>query len=191
MSAYDPPSRGRGRTAAAVLLAVAVLAVLGGVFGYVLGTKANEPKATGNGAPTRAPTSTRTTAQPTKTAAAGTPCPDFMQEAAAKRGASRPLTLRLYVATARSEVWVCAAASGGLWYQGHAIKNAKYPDETPVEGANGLLLSGVNGINQNRYQAVHEDQGGRTTYTVSRTELVIDRNGNKSTEKVVTSSPPP
>jgi hypothetical protein len=190
MSAYDPPSRGGGRTAAAVLLAVAVLAVLGGVFGYVLGTKANEAKATTSGSPTPAASRPRTTAQPTKSAG-GIPCPDFMQEAAAKRGAPRPLTLRLYIATEKSEVWVCAAANGALWYQGHAIRKGKFPDETPVEGENGLLLRNVNGIDQNRYQAVNEDQGGRTTYTVSRTELIIDRNGNKSTEKVVNSSPPP
>jgi hypothetical protein len=189
MSAYDAPQRSSaGRTATAVLLAVAVLAVLGSVLGYVLGSKANDAKANAKAseAPTGGPATVESPAAP-KSAAAG--CPDFMQQAAGQRGASLPLTLRLHVVTdKKSEVWVCVAGDGKLWYQGHAIRTAKYPDEVPVEGVNGLLLDRVNGIDQNRYLAINSDQNGETRYTVSTVELIVDRNGKKSTEKVVATS---
>ena len=36
-----------------------------------------------------------------------------------------------------------------------------------------------------RYVAVNQDQNGTTTYTVSKDQLVIERNGKKSTEQAV------
>jgi hypothetical protein len=175
-SDFDEPQRGgSGRTVAAVLLALAVLAVLGGVFGYLLGNQAKQDgTANGNGTPGS-----------TESSPTGDPCPSFIQTAARAKGAKLPLTLRLYMRTKYSEVWICAAADRKLWYQGHSIKQAPFPTELPVPGVNGLLLGGVNGIDQGRYVAVNQDQNGTTTYTVSKDELVIDRNGKKSTEPAV------
>ncbi len=192
MSEYDPPERGgAGRTAVAVFLAVAVLAVIGSLFGYLLGSRANEATASAGGTSgptTRASTGNTTPSESSKSPA--TECPEFMQKAAEAQGAKRPLTLRLYIATAKSEVWICPDAGGKLWYQGHSIKKATFPAEVPEEGVNGLLLSNVNGIDQGRYVAINEDQNGRTDYTVGPEELVIDRKGgNKTTEKVVHHTP--
>ena len=175
-SDFDEPQRGgSGRTVAAVLLALAVLAVLGGVFGYLLGNQAKQDgTAGGNGTPSSSESSP-----------GGDPCPSFIQTAARTKGAKLPMTLRLYMRTKNSEVWICAAADRKLWYQGHSIKQAPYPTELPVPGVNGLLLGGVNGIDQERYVAVNQDQNGTTTYTVSKNELVIERNGKKSTEPAV------
>ena len=80
MSAFDEPRRGAGRTVAAVLLALAVLAVLGGVFGYLLGNKAkNEAGGDGgDGGPS---------AGPGQSTPAGDPCPQFIQTAAGAKGA--------------------------------------------------------------------------------------------------------
>src|SRR5438552_11042443 len=93
--AYDEPERsGSGRTVAAVLLALAVLAVLGGVFGYLLGNQAKQNTAgDGNGTPGS-----------TDSSPAGDPCPSFIQTAARAKGAKLPLTLRLYMTTKLSEV---------------------------------------------------------------------------------------
>jgi hypothetical protein len=175
-SAYDEPQRGAGRTVVAVLLALAVLAVLGGVFGYLLGNRAKDNGAAGNGG--HSPGSGQS-------APAGDPCPPFIQTAARAKGAKVPMTLRLYMRTAKSEVWICAGADKRLWYQGHSIRQGRFPDEVPVEGVNGLLLGGVNGIDQGRYVAVNQDANGTTTYTVSKDQLVIERNGKKSTEPAV------
>jgi hypothetical protein len=175
VSAYDQPRRGgAGRTVAAVLLALAVLAVLGGVFGYLLGHRA---KVNGGGTPGTSGTA--------DTTSAAVPCPTFIEAAAQAKGAKTPMTLRLYMTTARSEVWICAAAGAGLWYQGHSIRQHRYPQEVPVEGVNGLLLGGVNATDQGRYVAVNQDANGVTTYTVSKEQLVIERNGKKSTERAV------
>jgi hypothetical protein len=190
MSAYDPEPR-RGRTATAVFLAVALLAVLGAAVGYLLGVRYNDskPQADRSAAPSASP---------------GTPCPDFIQREAGARGAVLPLTLRLYVLTKkqnatagdpyRSEVWICAAAGSSgnesrLWYQGHLIKSARYPDEQitndPVSG-NGILLNGVNAIDSGKYRVTYTDNhGASTTYTVSPKELDISGAGGTSTQVVV------
>jgi hypothetical protein len=176
-SAYGEPRRGgAGRTVTAVLLALAVLAILGGVFGYLLGNKAKQDTAGGNGGGTPGTG---------ESSASGPPCPPFIQSAARGKGAKSPMTLKLYMTTQKSEVWICKAADGRLWYQGHSIRNSRYPSELPVPGVNGLLLGNVNGIDRERFVAVNEDQNGRTTYTVSKDELVIDVNGKKSTEPAV------
>ncbi len=193
MSPYDPQEErsGSGRTAVAVFLAVAVLAVIGSLFGYLLGSRANDEKV--GAEQTTGPTGGTTTGGPDQTgspSAAATQCPEFMQQAAVQKGAVRPLILRLYIATDKSEVWICPDANGKLWYQGHSIKKARFPTEVPVEGVNGLLLSQVNAVNDGKYVAINEDENGRTDYTVSPTELIIDRRGgNKTTEKVVDHSP--
>ena len=169
MSAYDPEPRG-GRTAAAVLLAVALLAVLGAAAGYFLGVRHNDskPAAGESGGPG---------------VAAGKPCPSFIEKAAVARGAVPPMTLRLYVLTKkqnattsdpyRAEVWICAAAAGEstLWYQGHTIKTKL---DEPITGDNGILLKNVNSLDANKYQVTNTDSNGTTTYTVSPTELDIN-----------------
>jgi hypothetical protein len=195
MSAYDPQPR-RGRTAIAVLLATALLAVLGAAFGYLLGVRANDRKATaGNSSP--GPTAD---AAPT-----GKPCPDFIQDDAAAQGAGKPLTLRLYVATKkqgaigpddpyRSEVWICAAASAPpgksrLWYQGHAIRTARFPAEQIVNDpstGNGILLNPANSIDNGKYTATYTDTSGNsTTYTVSAKQLEVRQNTGTRIEPVV------
>jgi hypothetical protein len=176
-SAYEEPQRGgAGRTVVAVLLALAVLAVLGGVFGYLLGNRAKVDEAAGNGG--QSPGSGQS-------GPAGDPCPSFIQTAARAKGAKVPMTLRLYMTTAKSEVWICKGADGRLWYQGHSIRQDSERGEVPVEGVNGLLLGGVNGIDQDQYVAINKDANGTTKYTVSKDQLVIERNGKKSTEPAV------
>lgn len=191
MSSHDP-SRDSGRTATAVLLAVAVLAVIGSVFGYILGTRANELEARESNHPTPTPTSQVTTGQsPTGQQQGGEACPTFSQEAAQRRGAKLPLTLVLYIATEsdKAEVWICRAADGRLWYQGHKVEKGRYPAETPVEGVNGLLLDVVNSPTPGEYLAINKDG---TRYTVSRKLLEI-RNGldddHPERQRVVESKP--
>jgi hypothetical protein len=180
MSAYEVSGTrrgGSGRTALAVFLAVLLLAVLGSVAGYLVGHNRRDTAGGGGGNDPSSPP-------------AGEKCPQFMQDAAQKKGAALPLTLRLYIATdGPSEVWICAGTNGRLWYQGHAVKQGRYPSEVPVEGSNGLLLGGVNAIDLGRYTATNQDANGRTTYTVSKTALVIAQGGKTKTEKVVVSRP--
>jgi hypothetical protein len=183
---------GTGRNATAVVLAAAVLAVVGAVFGVVLGTQAtgssNRPDGGG--------TTTTPGSQPATTPA-GKPCPGFIRDAATKRGAKEPLIQILYIESenrdrnSHSEVWICRdeGGRGKLWYQGHRIDRAKYPDEVPVEGRNGLLLNQVNSTGD-QFIAVNTDaQGNRTTYTVSKTELAIVQPRDRWTERVLVHDP--
>jgi hypothetical protein len=183
MSAYDPEPRG-GRTATAVLLAVALLAVLGAAVGYLLGVRYNDstPKA-----------------DPSPAAAL---CPDVTQHDAAAQGAVPPLTVRLHVVTKsgtdtgtgspyRSEVWICVAAaakgeSSTLWFQGHRIKHSL--DEEIVNdqaNGNGILLHPANALSDGKYRATNTDATGTTTYVVSPTALLISGPHGNSTEVVV------
>jgi hypothetical protein len=174
MSAYDAPRRsGGGRTALAVFLAVAVLAVLGSVFGYVLGTRANENKQASGGATPPGSNS------PAASGSAGPLCPDFIATAIVAKNGTKPVTERLYLRTRTSEVWICADGSGALWYEGHDARKGVYPQTTPQEGVDSILLPGVNGINQDangntRYYVTNTDPAGKTTkYTISPDELDV------------------
>lgn len=184
MSAYDPEPRG-GRTAAAVLLAVALLAVLGAAAGYFLGVRHNDST----------PSADRSAGPSTS---GGLKCPSFIERAAVARGAVPPMTLRLYVLTKkqnatpsdpyRAEVWICAAAAGEstLWYQGHTIKTKPYPDEQ-LTNDNSILLKNVNSLDADKYQVTNTDSNGSTTYTVSPKELDINGSGGDTTLMVVRS----
>jgi hypothetical protein len=171
-------SRGTGRTAAAVFVAVAVLAVTGAVFGYLIGARANPTGGT-NTPQAHTPTTGGTTRQPTRTrTTASTPsgkrCPDFVQTAAENQGAKGTLRLELFIVTKQSEVWVCKEDNGPLWYQGHRIEKGRFPAETPVEGVNGLFLKTVIGLDNGRFLATNTRSDGVVTkYTVSSTQLTI------------------
>jgi hypothetical protein len=184
MSSFSPgspsgqPSQGAGRTAAAVFVAVAVLAVTGAVFGYLIGARANPTD--GTNTPQAHPPTTGTARQPTRTRTtagtpSGKPCPAFVQTAAEGQGARGTLRLELYILTKQSEVWICKD-DGRLWYQGHRIDKARYPDETPVEGTNGLFLTTVIGLDNGRFLATNTSSDGVVTkYTVSTQTLRIVR----------------
>jgi hypothetical protein len=170
----------------AVLLAVAVLAVIGAVFGYVLGTRANDAAGPSTPSARVTPSDGSSPATRRSSVPAGKRCPEFIERAARDRGATLPFTLRLYILTNRSEVWICAEPDSSLWYQGHSLRNGPYPKETPVEGENGLLLNTVTATDGGRYVAVNRDgEGNETRYTVSRTELRVDRATNPFTENVI------
>jgi hypothetical protein len=173
--------RGAGRNAAAVLIAVAVLAVTGAVFGYLIGARAN---------PAQGPDTSGS-----RGSGSGGTCPAFIQAAAKK--ATAPLQLLLHVVTDRSEAWICKEDrdNGPLWYQGHRIDRARYPQEIPSEGVNGLLLSQVNALDAGKYLATNTDANGTVTkYTISRTQLKIERSKDgkvlgTSTEVVTLAEP--
>jgi hypothetical protein len=66
----------------------------------------------------------------------------------------------LYLHTNRSEVWICQADDGRLFYQGHSGQ----PGEDLVEHSNALFLNDVQRENGNGFVATNvEPTSGRTT----------------------------
>jgi hypothetical protein len=186
MSAYGAPSGRSGSRSTTIVLTLAILAVLGGVFGYFTGSQARADDRSDARQQDPAPdvTTTSAKAEPGPT---GSPCPGFVSQAAKARAASLPLIEKLYIATEKSEVWICQAADGALWYQGHGITNGHYyPDETPEEGRNGLLLKQVKSTGKDSYEAINKDENGETHYLVTTQTLIKDNTkGNKTTENVL------
>jgi hypothetical protein len=180
--AGPPTPQGAGRTLATMFVAVAVLAVTGGVFGYLIGAKANASR--GAAAPqTHTVTTGGTTPGPTAPASTASPpsgpaCPAFIQRVAQNKGATGTLRQELYIRTAKSELWVCAEDGGPTWCQGHVVTNgAYYPQDTPVEGRSGLLLKPVTRLGDGRYQCGYTDATGTWKFTISPTEFVTEHVG--------------
>ncbi|MET7399038.1 hypothetical protein ABZS66_36720 [Dactylosporangium sp. NPDC005572] len=186
MSRYGPEVERETSRTAVVLLSLLILTVLGALLGYILGKRDIDARESPSG-DGKSPTAPARTSAGASVTAAAEPCPDFIGTAAqARKGNTKlPLVLVLYIRTDRnSEVWICRESSGlGLWYQGHDRRKGFYPDEIPVEGDNGLLLSSVTQAGEG-YTAVND----RTTYRVSRSELRVTGDQNY-TAKVVQSAP--
>jgi hypothetical protein len=148
-------SQTRPRVVGPLLIALALLAVIGGSVGFILGTtgdSSSPPKSSGSSGP----------ADPAESPS-GERCPAYTEELA-----GRELTQLLYVRTALSEVWICADASGTLFYQGHAGQ----PGEQLVDKVNALFLTDVEETGDG-YRARNTSDGTTTEYRVSRDELVI------------------
>jgi hypothetical protein len=190
MSDIDTEPRNRSATGA-VIIAVIFLAVLGTGVGIVLGTQAknrepgdnvaNNSTATASPSPsvtvtqttdpgndnggdgtatrTRNPTNTKTYRPITKT-----DCPEQTDEAA---GTS--LSVKLYIKTNRSEVWICEGG-GRTVYQGHVLGT----QFTAATSSSTLFISSV------RYEAgVYSATNGDTVYYVSPERLRIEKNRNE------------
>jgi hypothetical protein len=175
-----PP--GAGRTAAVVVISVAVLGAVGGIFGYLIGAKANPS----GGTPSASASASRTPTTPSSSAPKLLPpCPAFIQQHAQELGASGTLRQELYILTAKNEIWICKEDGGPTWCQGHNVAGGRYPHETPVEGRTGLLLHPVNGLAAGKFQCTYTDKDGVITkFTASTKEFVIEYVG-KSLPTVV------
>jgi hypothetical protein len=179
-----PP--GAGRTAAVVVISVAVLGAVGGIFGYLIGAKANPSGGAGASTSATAPR----TGPPTTPQSTGTElprCPDFVQERTHAKGAKGVLREELWVLTSNTEIWICHddAPGGQTWWQGHVFNAPQGPYQAggppPVERpGEAILLTGVNGLDNGRFQVRYQDNGVSQAWTVSRAEFVIqglDKNG--------------
>lgn len=207
--AMPRPPRGTGFTLVAALLAAFFLTVIGASMGYLLAHQAEDrrraaPTVTGEpiptltaGEPTPQTTGPATSgATPTTPGATPTasptpePCPALSERAAVAAGSAGGLTVRLYVRTARSEVWICQDRGGRLWYQGRLLAQPF----TAATSASSLLLGDVI-AEPGGYVATNHDPAGDTRYHVSRTVLVlqfVDPSGAEKshrTETVLVSRP--
>jgi hypothetical protein len=185
MSDIDDEPRGRS-SAAAVIIAVIFLAILGTGVGIVLGsankkdggddvgsgvTASATPtgsvtQTTGPGGSDNDPNGTGTkTRNPTGTSYPGvtkSECPKQTQDRA---GTS--LSVTIYIKTARAEVWICGGG-GRTVYQGHIL-------DTPFTAATTDTTLYIGSVN---YEAgVWAATNGATTYYVSRDRLRQEENG--------------
>jgi hypothetical protein len=183
----------RGRpTAGPLLLAVIFLAVLGAGAGFSLGTLAkgaqtppstsatSPPAPAGSGTPdnggqqnnpgnTTSSTGSGNTGGDTNS----TQCPKHTVDLAN----DGPLSLALYLRTAQSEVWICKAADGTLFYQGHSGS----PGGQLREHINALYLTDITTEGSNGYVATNTDTNGhQTKYHVTPDKLVKEYIGFSS-----------
>jgi len=188
MSDIDVEPRSRSATGA-VIIAVIFLAVLGTGVGIVLGTQQKNKDRAENTASNSTPSATASpdvtvtqTTEPTDSSTSGgtktkpptstksyrpttrDDCPQQTDEAA---GTS--LTVKLYIKTNRSEVWICEGG-GRLVYQGHVLGSG-FPAAT---SGSTLFISTV------YYEAgIYGAQNGDTRYLVSPERLRILKNGEE------------
>ncbi|GAA4706516.1 hypothetical protein [Phytohabitans rumicis] len=164
------PSQARPRIVGPLLIALVLLAVIGGSVGFILAM-------TGDSSPPRSsPSSPSYSPSPSSTPAAR--CPASTEELA-----GRELTQVLYLRTALSEVWICADADGTLFYQGHAGQ----PGEELVDKENALFLTDVEQTDYG-YRARNSAGGTTTEYRVSPDELIIQPpKGSTETQPAVES----
>ena len=188
MSNIDAEPRNRSATVA-VVVAVIFLAVLGTGVGIVLGSQAkkgddgdnvaNNTTATASPSPTvtvtqtadpdnnggsggtrtRPATSTKSYPPPTKDR-----CPKQTEEAA-----GTTMSVRLYIKTSRSEVWICSGG-GKTVYQGHVLGSG-FPSAT----SDSTLYVGSVFYEAGVYRADNRD----TSYFVSPERLRIEKNGSE------------
>ncbi|MGI5236726.1 hypothetical protein [Dactylosporangium sp. CA-139066] len=193
MSRFEAgPEQESSRTFTVVLLSLLILAVIGALFGYVLGRRdIDENKSASGDGPSAAPSAV-TSAAATRRAPSipPTPCPGFISQAAKAQDAKAavPLMLVQYIRTAHDhEVWICQEADGsGLWYQGHDKREAFYDDgEVPTEGVNGLLRPGVTAKGNRTWSVMNEG----TTYTVTPGGLKVS-GGQNFTDTATQANPP-
>jgi hypothetical protein len=188
MPDFDDEPRGRSATGA-VVIAVIFLAILGTGVGIVLGSQArgdgdrnnagdnSTPSATATAAPSASstggarPTNTKSPAsaksyRPT----ARDKCPQQTEEAA-----GRSLSVKRYVRTRSSEVWICAGG-GQTVYQGHL--NGKEFTGATTDFA--LFIGSVH------YEAgVYAATNGDTTYFVAADTLRREKAGVEQSNEPV------
>jgi hypothetical protein len=190
---YDQPRR-RSNTAA-VLLALVFLTILGAMTGVILGTArggtrndnvanqspaASSPGATVTETATAEPTGTRTStntrsASPSKSyrPTRKDTCPQQTEEAA-----RTDLTVKLYIRTADSEVWICEGG-GRVFYQGH-----RYGKPFPSATSDYSLF-----IPDPHYEGgVWAATNGSTVYYVSAERLRREKDGHQEADDPVKES---
>jgi hypothetical protein len=190
--------RGGRSTTGPLLLAVIFLAVLGAGAGFSLGslakserTTATEPASSqpatstlpdgtggqqtnpGNTTTSGGTGNTNTNTNGGNTDPNSTQCPKHTVDLASYG----TLNLAFYLHTAKSEVWICKAADGKLFYQGHSGR----PGEELHERVNALYLETVE-VEDNGYVATNTDRdnGHVTKYHVNSQRLIIEHVWNPS-----------
>jgi hypothetical protein len=107
-------------------------------------------------------------------------CPAHTRQLAAKNGAVGKLTVKFYLRTTRSHVWICADENGTLFYQGF---RGRLSGAQLVEGPNALFLTAVS-EDDDGCVAVNKDGDEVTTYRVTSDRLVITHpDGKESVER--------
>jgi hypothetical protein len=96
-------------------------------------------------------------------------CPAHTRQLAAKSGAVGKLTVKFYLRTTRSHVWICADENGRLFYQGF---RGRLGGAQMVEGRTALFLTDVS-EDAEGCVAVNKDGDRVTTYRVTSDRLVI------------------
>jgi hypothetical protein len=99
-------------------------------------------------------------------------CPQHTQQLA-----GTDLDRVLYIRTEKAQVWICTAADGTLFYQGHLYLEG----DRLVENDNALFLTDVR-ADGDAYVATNRTNRGTTVYRVSRKELVQGK-GDGSDDK--------
>jgi hypothetical protein len=196
MSEIDAEPRSRSATGA-VIIAVIFLAVLGTGVGIVLGSQqknndngdnvANDTTVSASPSPTVTVTqttdpgntdggnnATRTNRPTNSKSYRPTAKDDCPQQTDEEAGTS--LTVKLYIRTSSSEVWICEGG-GRTVYQGH-LNGRPFPSATSDHS---LYIGSV------RYEAgVYAATNGGTTYYVSPERLRREENGvERANEPVV------
>lgn len=156
----EPPPRSRATVFVQVLVAALFLAVIGGSVGLALGLRERDERDRGN-----------TVADPGETqpgsgspsADPSTPCPDEAE----RRAGRGDLAQVLHIETEASEVWICQAGDGTLYYLGRRFSDdaRQFLPEVEQQG--------------DEYVATNPTGEGTTFYRVSREQLVIDDGGGE------------
>jgi hypothetical protein len=149
-----------------MLVALVLLAVLGGSVGWLVGGRVLDARARAGG-PSGSSPGTVPTSDPGASPAGGPRCPTHTQDLAAAAGAAGDLAEVLYIRTAAAQVWICRDSAGTLFYQGSRAG----VDAEMVEGKNALFLTDVV-AQDDGYVATNRVDQRVTTYTVSAAELV-------------------
>jgi hypothetical protein len=168
-----PPRRGLGP----FLVALVLLAVIGGAAGWIYGARVADQRAADR------PVQEET--QDTPAAPAGEDCPAATQEAARGAGAAGALTEVLYIRTEDDkQVWICRDPAGTLFYQGYVGP----ADGDFIQGENALFLTTVEETGGG-YLATNRTDEGTTTYSVTPYRLTQSTNGKESTYQVTDRRP--
>jgi hypothetical protein len=158
------------------------LAVLGSSIGYLVGRQVNTHQQTVEQPPDGTGDQQQPTGGNTPTTE-GKSCPSVSERDARKEGSPGGLVQVLHITTKQSEVWICRAADGEFWYQGHRLGGPIDSDQY------GILIRQVQrNPGTGGYVATNEDQNGRTRYLVDSSKLVIEHNGQRQASEDAVSS---
>jgi hypothetical protein len=155
-----------------VVIATALLTIIGMVGGYLLGQQRDRTGGTGG--------TTDVDPDPTpQSAATGPLCPKQTQRMGEEFGADGELRQVLKVRTVRrTVVWICQDRGGRLYY--HANKGGT--DAKWIEGETALFLTGVWPEGEDRYTGQASDGN---TFSVDRSRLLITHSDGRLEEQEV------
>jgi hypothetical protein len=165
MSLSPGGGRGGGVAFLQVLLAMLFLAIIGGTVGYLAGEQHNKAHKSSSAGSSSASTGGSKSAQSSGSPAGPERCPAHTE---AQAGVQLTVVIHLHT-TVGTDVWICKAADGTLFYQGRKAKSGTDFNE----GVNALFLRDVS-YEGGEYVARNYDSGnGSTTeYHVSEGRLV-------------------